>query len=718
MSFLFPLYLLGVGAVALPILLHLRRRPPRDRTDFSSLMFLEATPLQRKRKRRLENLVLLLLRCALVCFLALLFARPLFRGGAADESGQEGRVQVVLLDRSASMQREDLWAQAVERARSFLADTSAEDRVAVVAFDRGVSLLAGFDEWKQASVAGRRELVEQALGAVVPGWDRTDFGTALSFAVELIEEEVTAGGASEQENGDTGKRIILISDLQEGANFGGLESVGWPAGTSLVLETVEPLLPDNASVHLVASENVLTLAGEGEAGGDDPGQDDNDAKGPRARVINESVSAVEEFTVAWKGAPDSQVRARVAAGMQRTVRLPPPADGAPAPELVLKGDPNDFDNRVFLAPAAKRPLRVLYFGGAEAGENDTSKPFFYLKRAIQATHIHEPWVSSVIPADVNLKETADFIVIGDAPEETLLGSIREYLEAGGRGLFLLRSRNQERVLEALLGLENPSVSEAEMEDGYALLEGIDFDSPLLGAFADPRVRDFAKVHFWKYRRLQPGAEWPEDTKVLARFDTGDPAWLVAPLGGGELIICTSGWHPADSQLGLSTKFVPLLYSFFESGGGASSRSGQFAVGDPLPIRGGVKVRRPDGSEEITANSESYYAKTDLPGIYVALDGEKEERFAVNLAARESRTQPVSAERFEEAGLPVAKPGARAESEAAAGAADPAARRYLLDSEHEKRQQLWRQLLAAALIVVFVEMVLSGRKAQPSAAEAV
>ena len=65
MNFLFPLYLAGAAAVALPIYLHLRRRPPKDTIDFSSLMFLEPTEHQPlKRRSQLENIALLILRGA------------------------------------------------------------------------------------------------------------------------------------------------------------------------------------------------------------------------------------------------------------------------------------------------------------------------------------------------------------------------------------------------------------------------------------------------------------------------------------------------------------------------------------------------------------------------------------------------------------------------------------------------------------------------------
>ena len=59
MSFLTPLYVLGLAAVAAPIVFHLIRRSPRGEVPFSSLMFLSPTPPRLTRRSRLDNWLLL-----------------------------------------------------------------------------------------------------------------------------------------------------------------------------------------------------------------------------------------------------------------------------------------------------------------------------------------------------------------------------------------------------------------------------------------------------------------------------------------------------------------------------------------------------------------------------------------------------------------------------------------------------------------------------------
>src|SRR5438132_11472946 len=117
MSFLAPLFLFGALAVALPVVFHLIRRTSREKTLFSSLMFLMPTPPRVTRRSRLENILLLVLRCLVLCLLALGFARPFIqRAVQADPSRGPAKRILLLLDTSASMRQAGLWADAKSKA--------------------------------------------------------------------------------------------------------------------------------------------------------------------------------------------------------------------------------------------------------------------------------------------------------------------------------------------------------------------------------------------------------------------------------------------------------------------------------------------------------------------------------------------------------------------------------------------------------------------------
>ncbi|MEM7146680.1 MAG: BatA domain-containing protein [Verrucomicrobiota bacterium] len=710
MSFLFPLYLLGAAVVAIPILLHLRRRPPKDRTEFSSLMFLEATPAPLKRRRRLDHLLLLLLRCALILLLAFLFARPFFRGEGILAGAGKGEWVVVLLDKSGSMQREDLWAQAVERAKEAVDKRSDAERGALVVFDGSAETVMGFDEWAQLDAGGRERAIEERLAGMEAGWGSSAAGPALALAVEMVEDAEATGEVTPEST-----TVVLVSDLQAGMEFTGLELVTWPEDMVLELEGVDAKSADNAWLQLLVSERVLAVDEE-------DGGEEAEGEGLRVRVSNASESGGEVFDVGWDGEDGEEVS--VLPGRRRTVMVADGEEGEAASALLLEGDGQEFDNRYFVSRSMKRPLRVLWMESEAVDGNDAAGPLFYLSRAVQGTRLHEPWVGQDVPPGGRLGGSVDFVVLGSDLGEAEAGMVKTYLEGGGEALMLLRDAEQGALLGRLAGTAAvPVIEEAEVAKEYVLLEDIDFEDPLLAVFDDQRVRNFSKVRFWKYRRLAEGSEWPEGTRVLAQFDSGDPAWLSVPVGEGRLIVFASGWEPADSQLALSTKFVPLVYGMLEGGDRRSERSGgQLLVGDAIPVSGGETVRRPDGETVSVGAEAAYYGGTDLPGIY---EVEREvRRIAVNVAPAESRTGALDGSVFAEHGVRLAGADgvstAAAEDVAAAmAAAGEERRREMVREERERRQRGWRWLAIGALVVVLLETYWAGRTAgKPSSAEAV
>lgn len=107
MAFLNPILLFGVLAVAVPIAIHLRNRRRVERVWWGAMRFLKAAVERNERRLRLEDLILLLLRCALVVLLALMLARPTLRESAAGVFGLSRVTAVIVVDVSGSMSGTD-----------------------------------------------------------------------------------------------------------------------------------------------------------------------------------------------------------------------------------------------------------------------------------------------------------------------------------------------------------------------------------------------------------------------------------------------------------------------------------------------------------------------------------------------------------------------------------------------------------------------------------
>jgi hypothetical protein len=295
--------------------------------------------------------------------------------------------------------------------------------------------------------------------------------------------------------------------------------------------------------------------------------------------------------------------------------------------------------------------------------------------------------------------------------ESLASALHSQLIQGKTVLFTPASANAASTLGLVLG-QNRIAAEEGAPQNYAMLGEIDFRHPLFAPFADARFSDFTKIHFWKYRRMD--ASLLPASRIVAKFDNGDAAIIEVPVGKGRVIIFTSGWHPADSQLALSTKFIPLLCSALELSGGAFAPAAQFHVGDTVPLapaETGATITLPDGSSLKVAAGETNFTQTTMPGIYQVKAGTSEKRFAVNLDASESRTSPLPLDELEHLGAPVAKATTTTIAYAAHGKA------LLQSAELESRQKLWRWFIVATLGVLLMETAIAGRTARRLSAKA-
>lgn len=679
MSFLAPLFLLGGLAIALPIIFHLIRRTPVVQRTFSSLMFLNPSPPQLSRRSRLDKILLLLLRCLIIGLVAFAFARPFLRGNvpSSPATGAQ-RISLVLLDTSASMRREGLWKEAVGRVRELVRRAGPNDHLQVTAFDRGTRRLLSFADWSALRPEERLAALEQRLNSVGPTWHASELGTALVSVAEELDELTDAGPG-------VVKDIVVVSDLQESSRLQNLQGFEWPKNVQVSFVTIAPRSRNNAALHPMV-EGLSTNR--------------TDAR-PLVRISNSAEAQREQFRLSWAdartGAPVGlPIDVQAPPGRSRAIRAPQMPKTSADLRLVLSGDDEPFDNSLFMAASEPERVDVAFLGSA--AENDPAGLFFYLARAFQETQRRKVALTK-IPSNSVPPTNAHLIVASDALPETQARALRAYAEAGGSVLFVVNSQPAAKSLQTILQ-QTLDISEAVVK-GYGMLEQIDFTHPVFAPFAEPRFSDFTKIHFWKLRRIETNGL--ANVRVLARFDQGAPALLEVGLGAGRVLVLASGWHPVDSQLALSTKFVPLLYSMLDYAGGFTEPTALVTVGAEFPAPPGASVQRLDGTT-IPAKADRWIA--DAPGLFKVSDGSRTYKVAVNLDPAESKTGALDIDDLRSMGVPLHAQGMRTLEQI------DRERKTAAAIEVESRQKLWRWLILAALGFVLVETWFAARLSRP------
>ncbi|QDU41526.1 hypothetical protein Mal4_58940 [Maioricimonas rarisocia] len=713
MSFLTPLYLLGALAVSLPILFHMIRRTPRGRVPFSSTMFLEPSPPRITSRSRIENWFLLLLRALAVCLLALAFARPFLR--ETEGAGvQEGDVswRYVLIDTSASTRRECVQDELESALDELLDVFDPRDHVAVATFDQTVQERISFEQSAAIDPAQRRQVLAAEVEEIKATWQGTDLGRALLTAAEMLTEATTdepAPGLQE---------VIVVSDLQRGSDLTALQAYTWPENVTVRLVTLgEECAPTNAGVSPVVDPEAAV------------------EQSVRVRISNSSDSKRETFRLQWpddfggtddpQATPDGAVEVYVPPGQSRVVRVKYREAGHQPRRLVLSGDDQDFDNTAWLMQMSRQQVRIVYVGSEPA--DDPQQMRFFVEPIYSSTPRRDVEIVDWTGAgDQPLAGDSDpqLVIVTDVPAPDQAKAIRGYVLQGGTVLFVARTAEQAASMYELAGTQPMPVTEADVAD-YVMLTDIDFGHPVLAPFGDPRYSDFTKLHFWRHRviDLQPF----EEARVLARFETGEPAIAEIPVGRGRMFVFASGWQPEDSQLAVWSKFVPLMNLLLEYGSGRSDAVRQYEVGETIDLAGLAggrpltHVRTPDGTVTPLPDGANEFTSADQPGMYRFQPGSDSApddsiTVPVNLAAAESRTAPLAPEVLEGAGVILSE-----ESRPESAGESELRERQLQNSELESRQKMWRWFVTTAIVILLLETLLSswlaGRRARQAAGEA-
>src|SRR6185436_1497351 len=199
-----------------------------------ALVFVRQVPQRTIRRRTIQNLLLMIIRCLAIILIVIAFARPFFSGRSAAKTTSGAGATVILIDDSLSMKRDQLFADAQKKAELAIDEAANNEQIALMSFDKRYTVINRF--------VSEKNRVRTGLRSLAAGWEGTDYEQALRGAESLISELKTSGP----------KRIVMISDFQ---------STGWNASKATFklandtqLTTID--VGGNAPVANVAVTNV------------------------------------------------------------------------------------------------------------------------------------------------------------------------------------------------------------------------------------------------------------------------------------------------------------------------------------------------------------------------------------------------------------------------------------------------------------------------------
>ncbi len=542
MSFLYPVFLAGAAAAAIPIALHFLRREIAPEVPFSAVRFLRSSPVPQAERRRLRDVFLLAARVAALLLLAAAFARPYLPGAVSAAAG----IRIVAVDRSFSMAAPGRFERALTHARDAVNEAGAGERIAVIAFDEGAEVLAE---------PGPAAEARAALARIEPSFRGTRYGPLFARASDLADRA-------------TG-RLIVITDLQR---------AGWDDGRSqavsgllqVELRDAGPPPPNLAVIRLRVHANGIVASIS------------NSGPEPRAGRLHVERDGRVAATAAY-AAPGEAVT-------EVTIPFDVPGDGALSVGIE---DQEGFaaDNVRFLSLDAAHPDAALIVASDAAGSG------MYLSRALAARprgadtdRARERDASARALATGDLSPYAAVALLSTRSlDRRGRDAIAAFVRSGG-GVFVAASPDVEPVVLAAMFDLGDALSGVEDAPGARSLSVTDLRHPIFQPFAavGPNLGQIRFERAWRIR--------PNDWAVPARFSDGTPALLERPVGRGRLALFASDLDRRWNEFPVHASFVPFTVEAVRYVGAGADRRLDYSVASVppgVPARPGI-YRRPDG----------------------------------------------------------------------------------------------------------------------------
>lgn len=636
MNFLNPFFLLGVLAVALPVVIHLinLRRP--QKVSFSTLSFFSELRKSTIRRIRIKQYLLMALRALAVLFLALALARPFLPPTLTGSvSSGEPKSVAILVDNSASMNRigssGPLIDQAKEVASRIIRNGQSNDKFLISTTNESNGANVAFTNADRAT-----ELVDEIEASNTGHYTKEEFQNVYQQLQGSPEKQAIMYVISDGQ-------VSQMQDLEElDLQLDGTEA----KSVSVQLISLEQAKQQNVAVSSISLKSQMlsqgapiTMEVEVENVGD-------------AAVANQFVSLEVEGELSGQ----YEVSLQPGETGEFSFQVVPEKTGDLTGRIIVEGDEVDYDNTRYFVIRIPETRSILLANN----KNNRSSFTSYLTPALEAARETNAQLSfdEKQTNEVDQVQWAqyDAVVLDGLDEipEYWFQDLRRYVQNGGGLLFFpseqgnIQNYNQffslfnaGRFNDVLgeYGSFNTVVKMAELEEGHPVLD------ELFSKKEDEEISVELPSLFYYYHYDEPSNS---GALHLLEAANNDPLLSEQQFGKGVLLVSMLGADPGWSNFPVNPLFAPLYYrSILYASSSENGGLQQHQLGTPFEWEGAsqqaeisLSINDTDYKPDVQRRAEGlrveYSGREWEPGILTISGDNGNNKVAVNQNIMESR----------------------------------------------------------------------------------
>jgi len=671
MSFLSPAFLWALPLIAVPVLIHFFARRQQQNIRWGAMEFLLTSAIPRRRFLRLRDLLLMLLRAAIVLAILGALAQPMISSNKFGSTGP--RDVILILDNSMSTARKvgggTVFDQELNEAARFIEQLNASDMVRVL-------LASPRPEWLNDSPLSAgptkvRELVAR-LRELTPNLGAADM-------LECVQEAIKAEPAGK----DMPRFVTVVTDGQArswrtdaSGSWSAIQAFAKkaspPVFTSVIVTEKKTDAVASLAVEKVSATRAMVSVGQPVT--------------LTASVKNTGTVPSQPTSLAWSAGEQSLGISTVPSlqpGVDTAISLSQPFTTPGLVDLschlVAEDDlPADNSSRFLLEVSKAVPI-LLVEGEPQTDPVQSDIQYFLTalgygdeSKELAPASVFQPKVIGYQQLSSEELSAVQGVVLANVPRlpADVVQKLARYVNSGG-GLWIALGEQSDvdsfnrLFFEQSVGLSplrllQPTGDTNDREKFIAVVPPT-AEHPATALLADIQRLDIDRVRIYRRHQFEPDKGSP--ASVLLRVEGGASLAVEKSLGRGRVIVQTIPLGLAWSSLPLSHSYVVMVHEWlwYLTETGLVKRN--LLPGELLQASQPSDSSNGSGSLETPAGRQAQlvgeeeggrlvfrYAKTLYPGEYrLAIAGATQdpriEKFLVNRDPLESDLTPLSEEQI-------------------------------------------------------------------------